>query len=83
MSTRAKRSKRPPAKKKPKYTLRPHKIVGQLVAAVTDEKGEIVGEEVIGEVNIFRVQFPEVKKLADKAVQEAVRKGEEASDPDG
>ncbi len=62
----AKRQSRRKTKPKPPE-LRPFKIVGQLVGALYDEDGEIVGEQVMGEVAIYRKSFGKVPKLVDDA----------------
>jgi|GEM_PF-6899305 len=62
----AKKARRLKAKPKPPE-LRPFKIVGQLVGALYDEDGEIVGEQVMGEVAIYRKSFAKVPKLVDDA----------------
>ncbi len=54
-------------RKAPPPELRPFKIVGQLVGALYDEDGEIVGEQVMGEVAIYRQSFGKVSKLVDDA----------------
>jgi hypothetical protein len=51
--------------------LRPHKIVGQLIGARYNEHNEIVGEEVMGEVAIFKPNFGKVAELVDEAVAAA------------
>jgi hypothetical protein len=51
--------------------LRPHKIIGQLVGARFNEHGEIVGEEVMGEVAIFKPNFGKVEQLVEAAIKEA------------
>ena len=47
--------------------LRPFKIVGQLIGALYDDEGEIVGEQVMGEVAIYRKSFGKVSALVDDA----------------
>lgn len=86
MSQRAGKSRRggskAPAKEPPKEPeatperqLRPHKIVGQLVGVILNEKGEIVGEDVMGPVTIFKAQFGEVDSLIEDAYNAAVEEG--------
>lgn len=61
-----------PAKKQtPAPTLEPFKIVGKLIGALRDEKGEIVGEREMGDVAIYRPQFGELAELVEKAQAEA------------
>lgn len=73
------RGSRKPPRRKPMARppeLKPFKIIGQLIGARYDEHGEIVGEEVMGEVAIYRSNFGKVQQLVDRAVKEA-RKAEE------
>ena len=51
--------------------LKAHKIVGQLIGARYNEHGEIVGEEVMGQVAIYRPNFSKVEQIVDQAVEEA------------
>jgi hypothetical protein len=62
---RQKKRRRKPKTKPPE--LRPFKIVGQLIGALYDEQGEIVGEQVMGEVAIYRKSFAKVPELVDDA----------------
>jgi hypothetical protein len=55
----------------PADALRPHKIVGQLIGSRHNEEGEIVGEEVMGEVAIYRPNFGKVEQLVNEAVAQA------------
>jgi hypothetical protein len=48
--------------------LRPFKIVGKLIGSRHDEDGEIIGEEVMGEVVVYRPQFAELEALVERAV---------------
>jgi hypothetical protein len=61
------------SKRKPKVRqeLVPHKIVGELWGKRLDEHGEIVGEEPMGPVSIFSVQFKKVDQLVNAAVDQA------------
>jgi hypothetical protein len=59
--------------------LKPFKIVGQLIGARYDEQGEIVGEEVMGQVGVYASQFGQVQELVDGAVEE-MRAAEKAAD---
>jgi hypothetical protein len=52
-----------------KAPLKPFKIIGQLVGAREDEAGEIIAEEGMGEICIYRSQFGEVEKLIEDAIQ--------------
>jgi len=63
-------AKRKPAKPA-EAELRPHKIVGQLIGARFNEHGDIVGEQVMGEVAIFRPNFGKVPQLVEKAIEES------------
>jgi len=71
MAAATPKRKRPPRAKPKAPELRPHKIVGQLIGARFNEHGEIVGEEVMGEVAIFRPNFGRVEQLVTDAVKEA------------
>jgi hypothetical protein len=51
--------------------LRPHKIIGQLIGARYNEHNEIVGEEVMGEVAIFKPNFGKLEELVEEAVAAA------------
>jgi hypothetical protein len=51
--------------------LKPFKIVGQLIGARYNAEGEIVGEEVMGEVAIYRSNFGKVDQIVDQAVEQA------------
>jgi hypothetical protein len=51
--------------------LKPFKIVGQLIGARYNAEGEIVGEEVMGEVAIYRSNFSKVEEIIDQAVEQA------------
>ncbi len=42
--------------------LKPFKIVGQLIAAAYDDDGNIVGEQVAGDVVFYATQFGEVQE---------------------
>jgi hypothetical protein len=55
-------AKRTRSKKKPPPTLRPLKIVGQVVGEYVDEDGDPVGHEVIGNIEVFAKQFPKLAK---------------------
>lgn len=55
--------------------LKPFKIVGQLIGARYNADGEIVGEEVMGEVAIYRSNFDKVEQLVHDAVEAARLKG--------
>lgn len=68
--------KTPKPKASNEAELRPHKIVGQLVGACFNAKGEIIGEEVMGEVAIFRAQFAEVPKLIEEGLAAAKEQAE-------
>jgi hypothetical protein len=48
--------------------LEPFKIVGQLIGIRRNADGEITGEEVMGEVAIYRPNFGRVEQLVDEAV---------------
>lgn len=52
----------------PDYELKPFKIIGQLIGARYDREGEIVGEEVMGELVIYRPQFAETDDLINDAI---------------
>lgn len=74
-----KRGSRKPTKKrtpKKRNELKPHKIVGQLFGALYNEHGEQIGEEVMGNVEIFRANFGKVPQLVDQALKEK-KKAEE------
>lgn len=58
--------KQPPAPK-----LEPFKIVGKLIGALRNEKGEIIGEREMGDVAIYRSQFGELPELVNQAVKDA------------
>jgi hypothetical protein len=64
-----------PASKRPtkpaEASLRPHKIVGQLIGARYNEHGEIVGEEVMADVAIFKPNFGKVEQAVEAAFQQA------------
>lgn len=77
---RTSKTKRASKPRPPEPELRPHKIVGQLVGAYFNEHGEIVGEEVIGEVAIFKAKFGRLNQEADRAVAEFVKARDEAAD---
>lgn len=62
---------RAPAEPSAPAELQPFKIVGQLIGARYDEHGEIVGEEVMGEVAIYRANFSKLEELVDRAVDKA------------
>ena len=66
-------SKRKAQKRKPKAPpeLKPFKIVGQLIGARYDEHGDVVGEEIMGEVAIYRSNFKRVDELVNEAVEQA------------
>jgi hypothetical protein len=51
--------------------LKPFKIIGQLIGARYNAEGEIIGEEVMGEVAIYRSNFSKVEELVDQAVEQA------------
>jgi len=51
--------------------LKPFKIVGQLIGARYNAEGEIVGEEVMGPVAIYRSNFSKLEQIVDQAVEEA------------
>lgn len=51
--------------------LEPFKIVGQLVGARRNPAGEVVAEEVMGQVQIYRPNFGLVEQLIDEAMREA------------
>lgn len=51
--------------------LKPFKIVGQLIGACHNAEGEIVGEESMGPVVIYRSNFSKVEEIIDLAVEEA------------
>lgn len=65
------------AKRKPKPTkpaeaeLQPHKIIGQLIGARYNEHGDMVGEEVMGEVAIYRANFTKLEQIVDQALERA------------
>lgn len=68
--------KRTPKPKVPaEAELKPHKIVGQLIGAIHNEHGEIVGEESMGEVAIFKPNFSKLPDFVEAAVK--VRRKEE------
>jgi hypothetical protein len=60
----------------PPPELRPHKIVGQLIGARFDEHGEIVGEEVMGEVVLYKPHFGKLPQMIDDAVKVAKERNE-------
>jgi hypothetical protein len=68
--------KSPKPKKPAEEELRPHKIIGQLIGARFNEHGEIVAEEVMGEVAIFKANFSKLPAIVDAAVA-AAREEEE------
>lgn len=51
--------------------LEPFKIVGQLIGVLRNEDGEIVSEQVMGEVAIYRANFTKLEEIVDQAVTEA------------
>lgn len=51
--------------------LQPFKIVGQLIGARYNSEGDIIGEEVMGQVAIYRPNFGEVEKMVEEAVAQA------------
>jgi hypothetical protein len=61
-------AKKPPAAS---GELQPFKIIGQLVGVLYDADGNIVGEEVMGEVAIYRPNFGRVEQLIDEAIDQA------------
>lgn len=65
--------KRPPRKpKKPaEAELQPFKLVGQLIGARYNEHGEIVGEEIMGDVAIYASNFSKVDQIVKQAVEQA------------
>lgn len=63
--------KRTPKPKAPAAELKPLKIVGNLIGARYNEHGEVVSEEVMGEVAIYAPNFGKVNQLVDKALDEA------------
>jgi hypothetical protein len=65
-----KRAPRKP-KKPAEAELKPFKIVGQLVGARYNEHGDVVGEDVMGDVAIYAVNFSRVKQIVDQAVKDA------------
>lgn len=50
--------------------LRPHKIVGRLIGTRHNEHGEIIAEEVMGEVAIFSAHFDNVRQMVEDGVNE-------------
>lgn len=72
MAAKKQPKKRVPRKpKKPaEAELKPHKIVGQLIGARFNEHGEIVGEESMGDVAIFKPNFGKVQQMVDRAIKE-------------
>lgn len=67
--------KKRPRKRKPKTPreeeLVPHKIVGHLVGARFNEHGEIVGEEIMSELTVFRPNFKHIERNINRAVKKA------------
>jgi hypothetical protein len=63
--------------------LRPFKIVGHLVGALYDEDGDIVGEQVMGEVAIYRKSFDKVSELVDDAWKRSQEMERTAEEPRG
>lgn len=53
-------------------TLVPLKITGQLHAAWRDESGEIVGEEIVGQVTFYAPDFASVAEKIAEAWPQAV-----------
>lgn len=51
--------------------LTPFKIVGRLIGTRNDDDGNIVGEEVMGEVAIYATNFGNVQAMVDEAVDAA------------
>lgn len=51
--------------------LTPHKIVGQLIGTRHNEDGDIIAEEIMGEVAIYRANFGKVEELVDLAISTA------------
>jgi len=51
--------------------LEPFKIVGQLIGVRRNPEGEIVSEEPMGDVAIYRANFGRVAQLVDEACAEA------------
>ena len=51
--------------------LQPFKIVGQLIGARYDADGNVVGEEFMGEITIYRPLFGKVDQIVDEATARA------------
>ncbi len=55
----------------PERDLEPFKIVGHLIGVHRNAEGEIMGEEIMGEVAIYRPNFGRVKELVEEALDKA------------
>jgi hypothetical protein len=59
------------AKEKAQPELKPLKIIGQLWGARYNEEGEMIAEEVMGDVRIYAPNFARVEQLVEDAVEHA------------
>jgi hypothetical protein len=51
--------------------LEPFKITGQLIGVVKDPDGNIVGEQIMADLAIYRPNFDKVEQLIEEAVEKA------------
>jgi hypothetical protein len=63
-------TKRKP-KKPAEAELQPHKIVGQLIGARYNEHGDMVSEELMGDVVIYRANFSKVEQAVEQLQEQA------------